>query len=415
MLNRFVGGVIGAVATLFLVACTSAQPESAVSQVAQDPGFSPLSREGIAQRIQAGELDASPLFLPTAERRVVFANTDYFAPVRGIVPNETVYALSPQPTDFTDLTYVVEGQSYSLGSFLEQASLMGMMVVQGHDVLLEHYAPDHGPTSRWISFSVTKSVTSLLIGAAVQDGYITSIDAKVTAYIPRLRGSPYDAVSIRDLLHMGSGVAWNEDYTDENSDVAKAGAANGVPLTKHLKTLPKEHEPGTVFNYNTGEANLTGEVLRSAIGNNAATYITAKIWQPFGMEYDATWLTDVAGGGETGGCCISATLGDYARLGLFALNDGVLEDGTRVLPEGWMQDSTTPFVGQENYGYLWWLYPDGRYTASGIFGQKIFVDPQTGTVIAVHSNAESATGSEYAKHLNAALLAITDVIRAGGK
>ena len=110
------------------------------------------------------------------------------------------------------------------------------------------------------------------------------------------------------------------------------------------------------------------------------------------MEHSASWLLDAPNGRETGGCCISASVKDYARLGLFAMNDGVLPDGTRVLPEGWMRASTTPFKGEADYGYMWWLLGDGRYQASGIFGQKIFINPSKKVVIAVHSNAASATG-----------------------
>ena len=129
---------------------------------------------------------------------------------------------------------------------------------------------------------------------------------------------------IRDILHMASGVAWNEDYADPESDVAQAGAANGIEPTQYLNTLPREAQPGTRFNYNTGETNLVGELLRAAIGNNASRYLENKIWRPFGMEHDAYWLLSSAGGVETGGCCINATLRDYARIGRFVLADGVL-------------------------------------------------------------------------------------------
>ena len=157
-------------------------------------------------------------------------------------------------------------------------------------------------------------------------------------------------------------------------------------------------EPGAVFNYNTGETNLVGEILRAAIGNNASTYLTHKIWQPYGMESDANWLLGGIGGGETGGCCISATLRDYARIGLFAMNGGLLADGTRVLPRDWMTASTSPSKGAAYYGYLWWLNQN-EYAARGIFGQQIFVDPKSRVVIAAHSNAVTAVNSDYHKHL----------------
>lgn len=370
-----------------------------------------LTLEMIGQRVEAGETSESPLFMTQPERRLVFANTGVFAPVRTLAVGDAPLPLEPAPRNLGDIRYEANGNQYTIADFLTRHPLMGLIVVDDGKVLLEHYAPDHAPDSRWISFSVTKSVTSMLIGAAIQDGYIRSLDDSVVDYLPRLAGSAYEASTIRDILRMASGVDWNEDYEDPESDVSQAGALNGIALTDYLQKLPRVAPSGTTFNYNTGEANLTGEVLRAAIGNGAAPYLSAKIWQPLGMEYSATWLLDAPNGRETGGCCIGATLRDYARLGLFALNDGVLPSGERVLPEGWMSASTAPSPGEPGYGFMWWLNGDGRFGASGIFGQKIFIDPETNVVIAAHSNAKTAVGSDYARELSAALLAITDSLR----
>lgn len=372
---------------------------------------SSLTVQGITERIASGELDESPLFLPTAERRVVFANPEYFLPVREITPGASPYPLPVTPTDLGSVAYEVDGETFTLQDFLLQEPLMGFLVLRDGARLLEHYASDHLEDSRWISFSVTKSVTSLLVGAALADGFITSLDDSVTDYLPRLRGSAYDVVTVKHLLQMASGVAWNEDYFDPESDVALAGILGGVALTDYLLKLPRVHPPGTHFNYNTGEANLTGELLRAAIGNNASAYLNQKIWGPFGMEFDAVWPADGPSGGEAGGCCISAALRDYARLGQFVLDDGVLPDGSRVLPEGWVAASAAPSEGADEYGYMWWRYPGERFSASGIFGQKIFIDPQTRAVIAVHSNADAAGGSVYAAHLEAVMMAVTDTLR----
>lgn len=382
-----------------------------VSGFAVAAGKPDLSIQGITARMKSGELSESPLFLPGAERRVVFANTEYFAPVRGIVPSGNAYPMAKDPQDLRGIAYEVNGKEFTLEDFLAQQSLLGFLVVRDAARLLEHYAPDHAEDTRWISFSVTKSVTSLLVGAALADGFISSLDDAVTDYLPRLRGSAYDTVTVEHLLQMASGVAWNEDYRDPESDVSRAGVLGGVALTDYLKSLPRVEPPGSHFNYNTGEANLTGELLRAAVGNNASSYLTQKIWDPFGMEHDAIWPTDAPQGGEAGGCCISATLRDYARLGLFVLEDGALADGRRVLPEGWITASAAPSSAAPEYGYMWWRYPEGRFSASGIFGQKIFIDPQTKTVIAVHSNAETATGSRYAQHLEAVLMAVSDAMR----
>jgi len=161
-----------------------------------------------------------------------------------------------------------------------------------------------------------------------------------------------------------------------------------------LASQPRAAEPGEVFNYNTAETNLAGIVLRSAIGNNLSTYLSEKIWKPFGMEADATWNLTEPGGGEFGGCCINATLRDYGRLGMFALANGRLQDGTEVLPDDWMRDSTTPSAGNPGYGYFWWLGDEHTFGAAGIFGQGIRIDRENNVVIAVHSARDEASNRD---------------------
>lgn len=158
-----------------------------------------------------------------------------------------------------------------------------------------------------------------------------------------------------------------------------------------MRHKPRFAPAGDVFNYNTAETNLVGTLLRSAIGNNLSTYLSEKIWQPFGMEFSASWNLSEAGGGEFGGSSLNATLRNYARIGLFALNNGKLRDGTQVSPEGWMAESTAPSQGLASYGYLWWLMGNGSYAASGIFGQAIHIDPLHNVVIAQHGAREAAS------------------------
>lgn len=380
--------------------------EPAVPARAAEPDLGALR-----ERLSGSGQTTNLLFLTPAERRVAFAHIDQLMTTRPVPASITPRALFDAPRDLQRLTYQLDGASYSLADFLAEPAAIGLIVAKDDQVLLEHYAPGNARDSLWISFSVTKSVTSLLIGAAIQDGYIESVDEPVTNYLPRLRGTPYETATIRHVLNMASGVAWNEDYASPESDVARSGAANGLALVRYLGGLPRVATPGTVFNYNTGETNLAGEILRAAIGNNASTYLIHRIWQPFGMEHDANWLTSGADGGETGGCCISASLRDYLRLGQFAMNGGVLADGTRVLPPDWMAQSTTPSAGDAGYGYLWWLTGDGSYSARGIFGQQIFIDPENRVVIAVHSNAATATGDRYHKHLEAVVAALREAVR----
>ena len=202
---------------------------------------------------------------------------------------------------------------------------------------------------------------------------------------------------------MSSGVRWNEDYADPKSDVNSADW-NTIRLYEYLRDLPRVSKPGEVFNYNTAETNLVGTLLRSAIGNNLATYLTEKIWQPFGMESDAYWMLTEPGGGEFGGCCISATLRDYGRIGLFALNDGRLADGSNVLPDDWMAESTSPSKGYDGYGYLWWITEDDVFRGVGIFGQGIYINRKENVVIALHS-ARAVASRDYDWDLQNALFA----------
>ena len=358
-----------------------------------------------------GSVETSPLFMSQAERRIAFAHFDVLFPTRVIRSSGEASPLPSAPVDLSSVRFTANETDMALGELLDSEHLMGLLVVQYGKVLMEHYAADHGVDVPWVTFSVTKSVTSLLIGTAIHDGYIDSVADPIVKYLPRLAGSEYGESRVQDILQMASGIAWNEDYEDPQSDVARAAALNGVALTDYLAQLPRVASPGTRFNYNTAESNLLGEVLRSAIGMNAAPYLSQKIWQPMGMESDANWLLSLPEDRETGGCCISATLRDYARLGLLALSDGVLPDGTRVLPEDWMAASTAPSQGYEGYGYKWWLDEDGRYGAYGIFGQTIAVDPKAKLVIAVHSNAQAASGSADGQELEAALAAISEHLR----
>ena len=321
----------------------------------------------------------------TPEQQVAgYRNSDKIFATRTIEAGTSAFPLPYELVDLDEVEIESGGESMTVAEYFTRQSVAGLLVVKDGKVLFERYGLGNDEDSTWISYSVAKSVVSMLIGAAIQDGYIDSVDDKVTRYLPQLQGSPYDQASIADLLQMASGVEWNEDYADPESDVASASWET-IALYDYLRDKPRLAEPGERFNYNTAETNLAGTLLRSAIGNNLSTYLSEKIWQPFGMESDATWVLTEPGGGEFGGCCINATLRDYGRLGLFALANGQLADGTNVLPPGWMKESTTPSQGYDGYGYFWWLQGEDVFQASGIFGQGIYINRDKNLVIALHS------------------------------
>ncbi|WP_374658149.1 serine hydrolase domain-containing protein [Inhella sp.] len=271
-----------------------------------------------------------------------------------------------------------------------------LLVVHDGQLRLERYGLDFDGAGRWTSFSMAKSITSTLVGAAVKDGFIKSLDDKVSIYIPDLKGSAYDEVSVRQLLTMTSGVQWNEDYQDPKSDVAqfnKHKAEDGMEaLVSYMRKLPRAAPAGSRWNYSTGETNLVGTLVQQATKKSLASYLGEKVWGPAGMEQQATWLLSKTGQ-EIGGCCVQAASRDYARLGLFILA-GTPGNGSSIVPEGWWAEATTrrTEIGHpgRGYGYQWWTLDDGSFMARGIFGQALFIDPQRQLVIV--SNA-SWTGA----------------------
>lgn len=336
---------------------------------------------------------------------VAYRNLGQLMPVRTVAAGGKVLELAAAPRNFSTFRYTADGESYGLQDYLDHNEVAGLLVIKNGKILLEHYGFGNDENSRWVTFSVAKSVVSMLTGAALKDGYIRSLDDKVTDYLPQLKGSSYDQVSIRNMLQMASGVEWNEDYADPESDVANI-PENVLEMFQFLGGKGRAAAPGEKFNYNTGESNLAGAVLRAAIGNNLATYLSHKIWRPFGMEADATWLTHQEGHGERGGCCISATLRDYGRLGLFAMGGGRLPDGTSVLADHWMEDSVRPSKGNPGYGYLWWLNGDGAYRALGIFGQSIYINPAKDLVVVSLGAWNTAVGEGYSAHREGFLKAV---------
>ena len=284
-----------------------------------------------------------------------------------------------------------------VAEYMREQRTAALVIVHDGQVRLEEYGLEFGAAGRWTSFSVAKSFTSTLVGIAIKDGYIQSIDDMVSDYIPDLKGSAYDDVSIRHLLTMNSGVRWNEDYEDRNSDVARFNEHTpepGVDVTvSYMRTLPREVPPGTRWQYNTGETNLIGVLVSSATGKHLADYLAEKVWAPYGMQQDASWLLGVTGH-EIAGCCMQAATRDFARYGLFMLDGGMI-DGAPVLPDNWIESATVKSADYgmpgRGYGYQWWTYDDGSYAAQGIFGQGIFIDPNRNLVVASNSNWPRAT------------------------
>ncbi len=310
--------------------------------------------------------------------------------------------------------------SIDVDAYMKAQRTAGLVIVQDGKIRLEKYGLDFDGNGKWTSFSVAKSFTSTLVGAAIKDGYIKSLDDKVTVYIPEMKGSAYDDVTVAQLLTMTSGIRWNEDYEDPKSDVALFNEHKPEPgidtTVSYMRKLPREAPAGSKWVYKTGETNLIGVLVSKATGKTLSAYLTEKVWTPFGMEQDASWLLGSTGA-EISGCCLQASTRDYARFGQFILGGG-MAGGKAVLPEGWIARATTKQADIGNpgrgYGFQWWTYDDGSYAAQGIFGQGIFIDPKRRLVIASNSNWPRASDpvagparEEFYKKVRAAIDAET--------
>ena len=330
---------------------------------------------------------------------------------------KTIHPL-PMAAKQIEPTFTYQDRTWTTDDYMAAYRVSGILVLKDGKVVLEKYALGRKPTDRWTSFSVAKSVTSTLVGAAIQDGKIKSLNAPVTDYIAELKGSAYEGVTVRQMLMMSSGVKWNEDYTDPKSDVGLAGGSvtePGVnPMVSYLRKLPRANPPGTKFNYNTGETDLVGVLVSKATGKSLAQYASEKIWRPYGMGRDAIWMLD-PGGQERGGCCISMTLRDYGRLGLFVAGGG-RAGGRQIVPADWTAEATKVQIDNGSpppagYGYFWWIRPNGAYEAVGIFGQSVTTFKDQGLIIVVNSAWPAATGRE----LSAARTAFMEGVRAAVK
>lgn len=381
------GIVSGAVLATVLAGCASAQADA--PQVATVP-FVDVVRPGPVTLTQPPPRDPSELqvlFWTDEQRSQRFREMEkWFAGHEVPAPSST----RPLPKG-APLSPELRAQITAL---MKATNTAGVMVLIDGRVVHEEYGLGMGPKDRWTSFSVAKSFTSTLLGAAVKDGHIKSLDDPVTKYIPGLAGSAYEGVTVRQLATMTSGVKWDEDYTDPKSDVAQMNRFvveyGADAIVAQMKALPREAEPGAKWVYKTGEANLIGLLVENAVGKSLAEYAQTKIVAETGFEGGLFWMVDPRGG-NIGGCCLSIRLSDYARMGQLAL-----EGGGAQVPLNWFAEATDSQVdfgtSGFGYGYQWWTYPQGTYGAQGIFGQGITLFPDKRMVFAYIGNWKQASG-----------------------
>lgn len=306
-------------------------------------------------------------------------------------------------------TFFFKDQHYDLNEFLDETQTTAFLVIKDNHIIFEKYYLGTKGSDLRASWSMAKSYLSAIFGIAVYEGHIKDLNAAVSDYVPSLKGSGYDGVSIKNVLQMSSGVAFNEDYNDFNSDINRFGRmmALGGSFDEFAASLTKEREQGTYMKYVSIDTHVLGMVLRAATGKSIEEYLTQKLWSKLGNEQDALYLVDglkepmVLGG-------LNATTRDYARLGLLFRDNGQI-NGQQIVPAQWIKDSTTPDAShltpgkRDNansdfgYGYQWWIpeNPDQEFFALGIYGQFIYINQKTNVVIVKNSVNTHFTENDY--------------------
>lgn len=363
------------VMALGLALASCAAPSGPVGKLAL-ASDNPVTGMDVAALRQVQLAAPQMLFWPSAMRAARYAEMERHFPGTRAAPARSPRSLPAG----APIRGIPEAE---LDSYMAGQNLVGLIVVQDGRVRLERYRQGFTADRRWTSFSVAKSLTATLAGQALKEGYIRSLADPVTAYVPQLKGSAYDGVTVEQVLTMSSGVRWNEDYADPASDVARMFSEplepGRDPALAYLAKLPREAPAGSKWVYKTGETNLVGTIVQRATGMTLTDYAARKLVPAAGFAGELFWMVDPVGS-NVGGCCLSLTLRDYARFGLLAL-----EGGRGVTGRGWFGKAAVAHFSTGGpgfgYGFQWWTYPDGLWGAQGIFGQGITVLPGKRAVI----------------------------------
>ena len=346
-----------------------------------------------------------------------FLNMDKIFPTREIKASKNPKPLKRNIKTLPE-TFFFEGEEKNLQECLDYFWSDGMIVLHKNEMVYENYWLGNNENKRHISWSVAKSFISALVGIAYEEGLIDSLDDPVTKYLDDFKETGYDDVTIKDILQMSSGVLFNEDYADYDSDINRFGraVATGTSMRDFSKTLTREREPGTYMHYVSINTQVLGFLLQEVTNKSISQYLFDKIWNPLGMEDSAYFiLDDVKDEFALGG--LNATLRDYAKFGLLYLQNGRWSDN-QIISNQWIEDShktdgihLVPGERETSsnpwgYGYQWWVpgFPDTDYTASGVYNQYIYIDPQTEIVIAkTSSNYKYTSELQMSKDMHMAM------------
>lgn len=323
-------------------------------------------------------------------------------PTKALAASPTPLAFPTGPAAVLPATFDFDGVTRDTAAFLADTDTAALLVLHDGAIRHEEYWLTGGPDVQWISWSVAKSFVSALIGIAIEEGHIGSVDDLVSDHVPDLAGSAYDGVSIKAVLQMSSGARWNENYSDPESDIARFGAvfSGAGSLLQFVSGMERQREPGTFCQYNSADTQVLGHVLIAATGTSITEYMQSRLSDPLGMESPGTWLVD-GEGVEMAFGGLNLTARDFAKLGELFRRGGEWH-GRQIVPAAWVAESTTSdephmqhgqiMMGDEvfpfGYAYQWWLPSGGgTFAAIGIYNQFVFVDPgRRATVVKLSAN-----------------------------
>ena len=363
----------------------------------------PLAARAAPDEMALGKAEGYPVCPPSAriETRCLVglvSRRDEAWPSRKVPKGTELRALARMPEE-PMFRYRWRGAEASLDDYLATHRTTGLLVLKGDTILAERYQYDRNASHRMTSMSMAKTVVAMLVGIALEEGSINSVDDTADRYVPQLAAKEYGKTPLRHLLSMSSGVAFSETYNGSDDVAMLARLSMGFASPGGAATVKpfnrRERDAGEKFHYSSAETQVLGLVLRSATGKPIAEYLSEKIWKPMGAEADASWLVD-KGGFEAAFTGLNATLRDYGRLGLLLANDGAVA-GRQVIPATWVRAATTPpspqfepgrIPGMFGYGYQTWVLGGKRrqFVLRGVRGQGVFVDPEA-RVVLVHTCA----------------------------
>jgi len=346
------------------------------------------------------DIESRRAFFDSKGRAKKFQSGEKVFPSRTVRAGEDTWELKKSVVHWTPPKYEWKNQSSSFEDFNRRNFTSAILIMKGNHVLHEEYRSGSSEDTRFMSFSAAKSITSTLVGMAIEDGSIRSVDDKLTEYLPALIGSVYFGVTIKDALQMISGVIFEGESFNLDDNSIPFTKAHNESIVEHryrfveaANGLKKRQPAGEKFDYNTMNTAILGWLVENSTGKRLSTYMEERMWKPCGMESNAAWILDgpPGVGREMAGGLFSATLRDFGRFGLLFSNNGKI-NGKQLISASWVKAATT--ADREpircgnlyedydaGYGYQWWLKPNGQYAAIGVYGQLICIEPKQNIVM----------------------------------